>query len=573
MSLNQNQSGNSEVLSEEYIRSADTAAFVVRRNDFNNADVANDPRIKMGKVLNGNYMVGYAPSALMSTTLSDNRIFNISIALSPMALYDLEASGVTAVQQQPYLNLNGNGTLLGFVDTGIDYTKSAFQWQDGTTRIRYIWDQSIPGSPPQTYNFGSEYSAALINQALASGDPLSIVPHEDTNGHGTCLASVAGSSEQGMYVGAAPEAEFIVVKLKELSPYYRDRWLIPPDEHDVFESIDVMQGIEYIVSKAIEMNRPVAICIGLGGNGSGHDGYNILEDYLTGLSYQSGVALCCAAGNEADAKHHTMGVLSGVGSSESVEIYVPSNTPNIFPTMWNNTSDRMSVSVTSPTGEKIDRIPARHNDAVTTRLVLENASVVVKYYYPFSGTASQLTSIRILDPSPGIWTINIYGEIVLDGTFHMWLPVTGQTPPGVEFLTPDPNYTVTMPATAVGVIACGAYNSKDKSLYSSSSWGPTRLPAIAPHITAPGVDVSCVLPSGYGTYSGTSVATAILTGACALLLQWGIVQGNTTSMNTYHIKSLLIQGCDRDAWLKYPNDQWGYGRMNLYNTFLQMRTL
>ncbi len=173
--------------------------------------------------------------------------------------------------------------------------------------------------------------------------------------------------------------------------------------------------------------------------------------------------------------------------------------------------------------------------------------------------------------TPGIWTITVYGDLILDGTFHAWLPITSLASPGVEFLAAIPNYTVTVPSTAIGIISCGAYNITDKSLYPNSSWGPTRTDLMAPDLVAPGVNVGGVFPTGYGTMSGTSAAVAIVAGACALMLQWGIVQGNDIGMSTYKIRAYLIRGCSRSPTLLYPNAQWGYGALDLVQTFNLMR--
>ena len=96
---------------------------------------------------------------------------------------------------------------------------------------------------------------------------------------------------------------------------------------------------------------------------------------------------------------------------------------------------------------------------------------------------------------------------------------------------------------------------------------------IAPDLVAPGVGVGGVFPTGYGQMSGTSASAAITAGACALMLQWGIVDDNETALNTERIKAHLIRGCIRDIFVEYPNAQWGYGRLNLYHTLSIMRPL
>jgi subtilisin family serine protease len=204
--------------------------------------------------------------------------------------------------------------------------------------------------------------------------------------------------------------------------------------------------------------------------------------------------------------------------------------------------------------------------------VLERSTVIVEYTFPVEVSGGQLTRIKILSATPGVWSITIHGDSILDGSFHAYLPITGFIEPETVFLTPSPNYTVVTPATSLGVITCGAYDSKTNSLYAPSSWGPSRLPALLPDLVAPGVNVSGRLPGNNpGTMSGTSVAAAITAGASALMLQWGIVEKNDTALDSYRIRAKLLAGCTRESNVDYPNNQWGYGKLNLYNTFRSLR--
>lgn len=557
---------------EDFIALPDTTSFVVRYNNLIQKYIEERPYIRLGKLLTGNFAVAYVQRDLLDGVLGEIGISNITLVLGPLSQVDLETSGISQVQRQPFLALRGSGTLIAFIDTGIDYTKEAFQYGNKTSRIQYIWDQTIKGNAPEGYHIGTEYTNTQINEALQSNDPYSVVPHQDKVGHGTFLASVAASNEEGTYLGAAPESELIIVKLKKASPFYLNRFLIPEQQQNAFESSDLMLGIEYAIEKAIELDRPLAICIGLGTNQGGHDGFSLLEDYLARIAYIVGITVCSAAGNESNAKHHIQGTISATGGSRNIEIDAGTNGNDVYISLWNGPSDRMSVSVRSPTGEVIGRTPAKSGTNVESRLVLERSTVNIGYAFPIEGSGAQLTTIRILNPTPGIWTLTVYGDIILEGTYNAWLPITDFVAPDISFLSAVPNCTITVPATAIGVITSGAYNSLTKSLYVNSSWGPTRLPMMSPDFVAPGVDVEGIVPSGYGKMSGTGVSTALTTGACALLLQWGFVEGNNKLLNTYLAKTLLIRGCDRDEGVVYPNVQWGYGRLNLINTLQAIRT-
>ena len=156
-------------------------------------------------------------------------IQSISHCMSPTDSQSNDASGITRVLNQPFLNLSGRGVIIGIVDTGIDYRKDAFKFEDGSTKILGIWDQTVDGKRQDDLYFGSTYTSDDINNANRSSDPYSIVPSVDEDGHGTFLASVAASNEPGEYIGAAPKAYLLIVKLKKACQYLIDRYLVTND--------------------------------------------------------------------------------------------------------------------------------------------------------------------------------------------------------------------------------------------------------------------------------------------------------------------------------------------------------
>ncbi|MDD4774061.1 MAG: S8 family peptidase, partial [Eubacteriales bacterium] len=446
-----------------------------------------------------------------------------------------------------------------------------FRYEDGRSKIRYIFDQSIDTVPPEGFFVGTEYTNEQINTALGAENPYDIVPHRDLSGHGTFLASIAAGREIGDYIGAAPDAELIVVKLKRARPYYLQRYAVPENQENAFESNAVMVGVEYILMKATELARPVVICIGLGTNFGSHDGFSAFEEYLSSVSNLRGVCLCTAAGNESQARHHMQGTIPAQNETANIDLRIGADAGDVLISVWSAVSDRLAASVRSPTGELAGRFAAVPGNVYRSDLILERSSIIVEYHFPVEGSGGQLTVVKLLDATPGIWTIIMYGDIVLDGTFNAWLPMTGFVSPEVEFLSATPYTTITIPGTMIGAMCVGAYNSNNNILYSQSSWGPTRAPMMAPDFVAPGVDVGGFYPTGYGMMSGTSVATAITAGAAALLMQWGVVEGNDPALSTFQIRAYLIRGCTRREAVSYPNPQWGYGMLNLLQAFQIMR--
>ena len=176
---------------------------------------------------------------------------------------------MSAVRRLPALELFGNGVLVGFVDTGIDYTHPAFMNADGTSRILSIWDQTIEGGEkkPKGFAYGCEYSNEQINEAISASNPYEIVPSRDTEGHGTFMAGVAcgNETEDGQFSGVAPSAAICVVKCKQAKQNLRDYYQIS-SEITCFSEADLILGVCYLWRQAVQMRMPLVLCLGVGTN-------------------------------------------------------------------------------------------------------------------------------------------------------------------------------------------------------------------------------------------------------------------------------------------------------------------
>ena len=470
---------------------------------------ANRPYIKIGAEIDGaSWLIVYLPENKLPELVKALHVSTIRIFPKIHGLLGkpaLIASGILQVQQRPYLDLKGRGVLIGFIDTGIEYTHKAFRYEDGTSKIAAIWDQTAPNMSVSSVFIGHEYSQTEINEALKTENPLDVIPHRDTVGHGTFLASVAASREEGDYLGAAPDSEIIMVKLRKAKDFYLKRYNVPPEQENAYASSDVLLAVKYLVDKATQLKRPLAICISLGTTNGSHDGVGVLEEYLSNLGRRPGIGVCVAAGNEANTRRHTQGKLEKAGDIIPAEIKVGENAPSATAYIWSQPQDTLYISVKSPTGETVIRKITFREEFFSQKLVLEKSTVNINYFFPTGGSGNDMIELIIDQPTPGIWTVYVHGSIVLDGIFHAWMPLTGFMSDQVEFITPTPNYTIVQPGTALGVITCGAYNDKNNSLYPASSWGPTRSPILSPELTAPGVNVMGIYPTGYGEMSGTSV--------------------------------------------------------------------
>lgn len=486
----------------------------------------------------------------------------------------LEASGIIRMQNQPALSLKGNGVMIGFIDTGIDYTNPIFRYSDGSTRINRIWDQTIQdGTPPAGILYGADYSAEDINRALQSENPYDIVPSRDENGHGTFLAGVACGSEDiaNDFIGAAPMSSIAVVKLKPAKQHLREFFFIP-DEVPAFQENDIMLAISYLNGLANFNNMPLVICLAVGNNMGSHGRGGVLSSYLNYICTRRKRVVVTATGNEANAKHHFQGQITGNMEFENVEINVEEDMEGFFLELWSDAPQLYAVSVVSPSGEVIPRIPSRLGASERFAFVFENTTVSIDYRIEAKETGSQLIYFRFQAPKRGIWVIRVYPQNVISGIFNMWLPMRQLTGGNVFFLRSNPDVTLTIPGTALQPITVGGYNAANGSLYLDSGRGFTITGDVKPDFTAPAVNIyGPGLRHNFVTSTGTSGAAAITAGACAQILQWGLVEQNSPSMSNAEVKNMLIRGAGRTSDRSYPNQEWGYGTLDVYQAFNNLR--
>lgn len=543
--------------------------------------------------VSSDYIILHMPLTPDAVSMRVHSYYMIPSLFSPLDYNAMEASGILSAFNSPALNNQGKGVLIGLVDTGIDYRSPIFQNPDGTTRIAGIWDQSVPieedvlpAGVPDYYpmggsSYGTEYTREQINEALASDDPLSLVPTQDTIGHGTFLAGLAAGSSipQEDFTGAAPEAELAVVKLKPAKKYLRDFYLIPSDA-PAFQENDIMMGIKYLRMMADRLKKPLVILLAMGSNSGSHIGTSPLSQVTQNYSGFFGIITVIAGGNETGAAHHFYASIPAGTEYEDVEIRVGKEEAErgFVLELWAADADTYTVGFISPSGERISRIPIIANNETSIPFLLDATTITVNYQLIEAESGSQLIFMRFQTPAAGIWTVRVYNTQRFKGTFHMWLPVQGMISEETVFLSPDPYSTITVPGNSRLPITVGAYDTSTGGIYIHSSRGFTPNQIVKPELAAPGVNI---LGPSVGrkpgsdtpmtTRTGTSAAAAITAGAAANLLGWGIVEGNYPTMSEASVKSYLIRGAQRNPALTYPNREFGYGTLDLFQTFLRLR--
>lgn len=519
----------------------------------------------------------YLPKVI-AEPINLDRFFYTSIpkCYTLLSMEAMNQAGILPIQNYPTLQLKGANVMIGFIDTGIDYTNALFRNIDGSTRIAGIWDQSIQtGVPPENFVYGSEYTREMIDQALRSDAPKSIVPSEDTNGHGTFVASLAAGSGNPaeQFIGAAPEATLAVVKLKSAKKYLRDLYYIP-ETADCYQETDIILALRYLNELAARNNMPLIMCIAVGTNMGGHIGVlplsTVFEYYGTSLNRIPVIGV----GNESDQRHHYSHSIRDGAPADTVEIRVGENVTGFTMELWTEIPNILSISLISPTGEATPTVPLQTAASTVLDFVLDRTRVTVDYRIIVERSTSELIYFRFSAPTPGIWRLVVEPVRVINGLFHIWLPMKEFLSGEVYFLSPDPYYTLTNPANTISTIVVSYYNGSNNSIALSSGRGYTRNERINPDITAPGINVKGALPGGrFAVRSGSSISTAITAGAAALLMEWIIYQTGTAGIDSYQIKSLFILGAVRPGFMTYPNREWGYGQLNVYNIFEELRSI
>ena len=469
------------------------------------------------------------------------------------------ASCILPVQAAP-LKLYGKGILTAVIDSGIDYSHPDFRNTDGSTRIRALWDQSIAGNPPEGYFLGTEYTQDQINVALQEPTKVrqeQVVPSRDVSGHGTSVAAIAAGNGRGsvggIYAGVAPESELLIVKLGN------------PRREGFPRTTELMQGVDYVLRKALEYRMPVAINISFGNTYGSHEGTSLLERYLDDMANYWKSVICVGSGNEGTSAGHTSGVLKE-REEQRVELGVQQREPALNVQLWKSYVDEVDISVIGPSGVRVGPISERLG---TQRFRIDATEILLYYgkpspyqtnqeiYFDFIPTGSYIDS--------GVWQFVLTPRKVVTGIYQMWLPSQSVLNQGTAFLNPVSSDTLTIPSTASRVVTVGAYDARSFSYADFSGRGALEKNAEMwvqkPDLAAPGVRVTTAKAGGgYGEYSGTSFAVPFVTGSAALLMEWGIIRGNDPYLYGEKVKAYLRRGARHlPGYEQWPNNQLGYG--------------
>lgn len=500
----------------------------------------------------------------------------------PKRLFFSDLAGNTASCFAPgsrlYEGLTGKGVLVAVIDSGISYYNRDFRNADGTTRIRYLWDQVL----------NREFSEAQINEALMTGSRQAaqqLVPSIDTSGHGTAVAGIAaGNGGEGgpAYAGVARESELIIVRLGS------------PKENSFPRTTELMRALTYVVKKAVELAMPVAINLSFGNTYGAHNGTSLLERFIDNVSEIGRSVICVGSGNEGASGGHVGGSLridraegyevtnlvngadgAVANSARKVEMTVGAYERGLNVQLWKEYADRYLVTVVSPSGERFqadtDRPGKQTYRLQQTQILFYNGEpapymTAQELYFDFLPEEGS----RYLDR--GVWTFEIRPLRIITGNYTFYLPSETVRSADTRFVRTTPDVTLTIPSTAVKVVTVGAYDPVYESyadfsgrgyLYQDQVNSRTSDTFVKPDIVAPGVGV--LAPDRYGGHSpvtGTSFAAPFVTGAAAVMMQWGIVMGNDPYLYGEKVKAYLRKGAKPIRGVaEYPDARVGYGAL------------
>ena len=479
------------------------------------------------------------------------------------------ASCINILQELPE-NLTGKGVLMAVIDSGIDYFHDDFRNEDGTTRILELWDQTLD----------KVFTSAEINNALEAesrAEAREILPSVDGSGHGTSVAGIAagnGRESEGAYRGVAFESELLVVKLGSAR------------EEGFPRTTELMRGVDFVVRRAVEMRQPLVVNISFGNTYGSHDGTGLLETFLNDIGNYGQTTIVVGSGNEGATAGHVSGNFPaaggrggrGTGSAGGErssggnygtvrsELSVAPYETGVSVQLWKDYTDRFTVTLETPSGERLGPLseqlgPVRFRYRRTQVLVYYGKpgpfSVAQEIYFDFVPDEGNYVE-------SGIWTFILEPQRIVQGRYDFWLPSSAVLNFATRFLESTPDTTLTIPSSAAKVITVGAYNSITDSYADFSGRGFTRMTdQVKPDLCAPGVGL--MAPGnggGYRSVTGTSFAAPVVAGSAALLMQWGIVDGNDPFLYGEKVKAYLRRGArPLPGFEEYPNAQLGWGAL------------
>ena len=495
-----------------YNRTSNTWTLLIRYYD-NISDLAERYLIRIFYLLS-DYAIIEIPENNIAAFAADPRILYVEKpkSVQQQVSYAQYASCLSGTFINNY-GLDGNGTLLAVIDSGIDYRHEEFI-RDGKSRIFELWDQQMAYSPDfeNIFGLGRIYSNEELNEIL-DGTYTGVVPSEDTTGHGTQVTAIAA----GTNIGVAPQTDILVIKIGS------------DTTSGIPTTLGIILGIDYAIRKSMELQKPLSVNLSYGNNYGSHKGDSLLENYINDVSRLAMCSISTGTGNDAINRRHQRLVL-GNTSYRMVDILVSDYVTSFNLQLWKNYNDLFDVMMIAPDGDII--LTLSESQRIGTGRY-RNTYVKGIYGVPNPYNRNQEIFLSFFGRNAyidkGQWKVLIYPKKIMNGVVDAYLPIRASLTGNVEFLNPTEFGTLTIPSTAEGLISVAAYDQNIEDFAYFSGRGYTANDRIKPDIAAPGVDIYTAYPgNNYSFASGTSMAVPFVSGSACLLMQWGIIDGNDT---------------------------------------------
>lgn len=444
-------------------------------------------------------------------------------------------------------SLYGDGVCIGVIDSGLDIRNEEF-CRDGNTRLLAYWNQNqiYTEEHNNSYKMGRIYDrkelSVLLEQGKNTGDVI--------NTHGAEVTSIAAGSN----LGVASCADIVMVEQKR--------------EGNFPDTISIMYGIDYLVRLSIDSNVPMVINISYGNNYGAHDGSSVLELFIDTVSRMTKVNVVTGTGNDGNKRLHAGGLLGNV-SFDDLNIDVSGGVRNFGVQIWKNYIDNFDVLVYSPSYDLVLYLAEGQQPAEGR---FGSTQIFGIYQSPSPYNIQQLIYIFInseIQIETGVWKIRIMPKSIVNGVYNAYLPGDNYITGRVGFESANAFGSLTIPSTSRSAISVAAYDQRAGTFAGFSGRGFTTDNRVKPDIAAPGVEITAAAGDGnLVTADGTSISAAFVSGAAALLMEWGIVRGNDSFMYGEKLKAQLIKGAQQIETIKmYPNRYVGWGTICVDKSF------
>ncbi|MCJ8290858.1 MAG: S8 family serine peptidase [Crocinitomicaceae bacterium] len=499
----------------------------------------------------------------------------------------------------------GKDVIIGYVDTGLDFTHEDFKNDDGSTRVLRYWDHTLATGPsPGTYGYGTVWDSTAINNGTCTST--------DSHSHGTIVTGFGSGNARanGRMKGMAPESDIIVVESDLNAP----NW-----------TLMIADACDYIFKVADTLGKPAIVNLSLGTYIGSHDGNDPASEAMEAmLDSQPGRIIIAAAGNAGlNGKFHVQNTVttdtSFVWIKSNPSGYYGANT--IYFDLWSDLTDAtfdfgfgadkpspdfefrgMSNfhGATSSIGSIIfDTIWNNGNQIAT----IESYTSIVGSNYNLQVIFTQIDSssylFRFMTTNSGqydLWSGSFLGYNDFVSTN---LPTTAQLPAIANYVLPDSLQTIVSSwncsekVISVGNVQnrLGHIDGNGNQYYTAgmnppgklalkSSKGPSRHNVVKPDISAAG-EVSLAaaplwvpsIPQAYTVLdsgllhmrnSGTSMSSPLVAGVAALYLE------KCSKAPYTDFKEDMIATAFSDGFTgTLPNFGYGHGKIHALNLLLE----